>query len=434
MVEADGRVVQVNISPGGVPKLPVAEARVGRLGLEGDGHDHDHVHGGPHRAVALFALEAIERVRSDGHPLRPGGAGENLTTTGIELSLLPVGTRLAIGDGVVLELSSPDNPCDVIKDAFTGGKSGRISILLHPADSRMYARVLAEGIVRPGDPIRLQPPTPDSDAAVHHELDLLDAVERDAWLTLWRAAAAAGDDVRIVERGDLAAAASPTLPGSVFNRAFGIRQIPIALPEVRRLYADAGVAGWVVAAADEAPWAGAQAEDAHGVHAAAIDDVVAPSAAGPAGLEIHAVDLDAEREIGAWVDVLAEAFGTEGGDAAWRRFGRLLARSKGEHAIVAMLDGRLAGAAATFIRRRVGWLGGGAVLPWARGRGIHRALIAERTRRAADAGCRRVTATADLGSTSAANLEAMGIPRIWTRALYRVDPGEIDRAAATMPR
>ena len=43
---SDGRVYRVNISPGGVPKLPVAEARVRRLGLEGDAHDHFRVHGG----------------------------------------------------------------------------------------------------------------------------------------------------------------------------------------------------------------------------------------------------------------------------------------------------------------------------------------------------------------------------------------------------
>ena len=54
----DGRVLQVNISPGGVPKLPVERAWVGELGLGGDRHHHDTVHGGPHRAVALLAIEA----------------------------------------------------------------------------------------------------------------------------------------------------------------------------------------------------------------------------------------------------------------------------------------------------------------------------------------------------------------------------------------
>ncbi|HLO36169.1 MAG TPA: MOSC domain-containing protein, partial [Candidatus Deferrimicrobium sp.] len=164
----DGRVLHVNVSPGGVPKLPVAEARIGRDGLEGDAHAHDAVHGGPHRAVCLFASEAIERVRADGHPgVRPGAAGENLTTAGIELSLLPVGTRLAIGADVVLEISGPANPCDVIKGAFAAGKSGRISILVHPSDSRMYTRVLREGVVRPGDAIRVLPPRSGTEAAVH---------------------------------------------------------------------------------------------------------------------------------------------------------------------------------------------------------------------------------------------------------------------------
>src|SRR5688572_29367807 len=91
-----GRVLQVSISRGGVPKLPIPIARVTTLGLDGDAHREDTVHGGPHRAVCLLAMEAIERMQADGHPIEPGSAGENLTTTGIEWSLLPVGTRARI--------------------------------------------------------------------------------------------------------------------------------------------------------------------------------------------------------------------------------------------------------------------------------------------------------------------------------------------------
>src|SRR5215213_10769158 len=92
---ATGRVLQVNVSPGGVPKQPVVEARIGRDGLEGDGHHHDAVHGGPHRAVCLMAVEAIDRVRADGHPgVVPGAVGENLTTAGFELATLEPGARL----------------------------------------------------------------------------------------------------------------------------------------------------------------------------------------------------------------------------------------------------------------------------------------------------------------------------------------------------
>src|SRR5256885_534393 len=211
----DGRVLQVNISPGGVPKLPVAEASVERDGLVGDRHDHDTVHGGPHRAVSLFAIEAIERVQADGHPgVEPGAVGENLTTEGIELARLPVGTRLAIGADLVLEVSGPANPCDVIKGAFAGGKSGRISILLHPEDSRMYARVLHDGVVRPGDPIRALPPQLGSSAETHRELDLLDSVERDAWLAMWRGGAAGRPGGRLIACGGPGAAGPPPLPRS----------------------------------------------------------------------------------------------------------------------------------------------------------------------------------------------------------------------------
>jgi len=56
---ASGRVLHVNVSAGGVPKLPVEHAWVSRFGLEGDKHREKTVHGGPHRAVCLFGVEVI---------------------------------------------------------------------------------------------------------------------------------------------------------------------------------------------------------------------------------------------------------------------------------------------------------------------------------------------------------------------------------------
>jgi MOSC domain-containing protein YiiM/GNAT superfamily N-acetyltransferase len=423
----NGRVVQVNVSPGGVPKLPVTVARIGRDGLDGDHHDHDHVHGGPHRAVALFALEAIERVRGDGHPgVGPGAVGENLTTRGIELSLLPVGTRLAVGSEVLLEISAPANPCDVIKGAFTAGKSGRISILLHPADSRMYARVLREGSVRPGDAIEVLPARPGTDAAVHRELDLLDAVEGEAWLAMWRAAAAAGLDIRILELGDAIAATSRELPGSDFNRSFGMRLVPIQRPRVEALFRDAGTTGWHVAGVDDPTFAGQTAEDPVGVHVGPIDEALRGANAhssSAARVEIREVDAGDTGDALRWADLFIAGFGVEGALAdAWRRFNPILVGTRGYHQFIAALDGRDVAASAMFLRRRVAWLGGGTVLPEARGRGIQRALIADRVRRAAAGGAHRAMATADVDSRSAANLEAFGLGRIWTRATYRVDP------------
>ena len=423
-----GRVVQVNLSGGGVPKRAVDQARVGRLGLDGDAHHHDTVHGGPHRAVCLFATEAIERVRADGHVgVGPGAVGENLTTEGIELARLAVGARLQVGEQVVLEISGPADPCDVIKGAFTAGKSGRISILLHPDDSRMYARVLAEGEVRPGDAIRVLPPLDESDASVHRQLDLLDSVDRTAWLALWHAAAEAGYDVRILDRGDMAGAASPDLPGSVFNRVFGMRQVPNQRQRMEALFRDAGVSGWLVVGVDEPDVNGQPLDSPVGVHTATMTDVLdrverSGGAVPVPGLEIRRVDPDDSADVARWAELFIEGFEVDEPIAdAWRRFTPFLVRSRGQQQFIGCLHDRDVAASAMFNRRRVAWLGAGTVLPEARGHGIQRALIADRVVRGAAAGSLRVMATADVESVSAANLEALGIGRIWTRALARVD-------------
>src|SRR5919112_508969 len=255
----DGRVLQVNISPGGVPKQPVERARVGPLGLDGDRHRHDTVHGGPHRAVALLGIEAIERIQADGHPIEPGSVGENLTTVGIELARLPVGTRLAIGESLVLELSGPANPCDVIKDSFRNGKSGRISILTHPSDSRMYARTLVDGEVRPGDEIRVLPPTADSRAALQSTLERIDVAVVDWTLDLWEVAGRSGFDVSIASSGELAIAASTELRSTAFNRALGHRMLPNLTDRMVDFFRRAGTTGWIVAI--EPPWPGAEADE-----------------------------------------------------------------------------------------------------------------------------------------------------------------------------
>ena len=66
-----GRIVQISISLGGVPKTAVPEARVTALGLDGDAHrDREH-HGGPERAVRRYAMEAIARPRVEGHDIVP---------------------------------------------------------------------------------------------------------------------------------------------------------------------------------------------------------------------------------------------------------------------------------------------------------------------------------------------------------------------------
>lgn len=251
--EATGRVLQVNVSPGGVPKRPVAQAWVGRFGLEGDGHAEPTEHGGPHRAVCLFGIEAIRRLAAEGHPIAPGSCGENLTTEGIELGSLPVGTRLAVGERLVLELSKPVTPCKTIAGSFVDGRFARISPELHPLDARMYARVLVEGPVRPGDPIRILPPLPESDAVAHLLLDRIEAVERFADRERWQAAARLGWPIEIVDDGELAMAVSTALPEPAFNWVDGLRTLPHLLDRIVERVKGVGGRAWLPVDGDGLP-------------------------------------------------------------------------------------------------------------------------------------------------------------------------------------
>ncbi len=150
------RIVQLNTSPGGVPKLPVAGASVELLGLGGDGH-HYHSHGGRNRAVVLFGLEQIERLRADGHPIAPGAIGENVTTAGLDYRTLRVGDRLRLGASVVLRLTGYADPCSKIAGAFADGDVSRVLEVKHRGMSRVTACVLTTGELTPGDPIEVLP-------------------------------------------------------------------------------------------------------------------------------------------------------------------------------------------------------------------------------------------------------------------------------------
>lgn len=151
MTPASGRgvVARINVSPtGGVPKLAVGAALVTTTGVAGDRQNDLEHHGGPDRAVSLFALERIDALAAEGHPIAPGTTGENLTVAGLDWSTLGAGSRLAVGDDVILEITGPAPPCTTIADSFVDGAFKRISHKLHPGWSRLYARVLREGLVR----------------------------------------------------------------------------------------------------------------------------------------------------------------------------------------------------------------------------------------------------------------------------------------------
>jgi MOSC domain-containing protein YiiM/SAM-dependent methyltransferase len=154
---SNGVVVAVNTSPGGVPKRPIGRGRIGWRGVEGDAHSKpEPIHGTPEQAICLLAVEAIERIRADGHQAFPGAYGENLTLAGLDWNGLRRGDRLRIGDdGPLLLLTDYATPCDTQERWFVDGRIGRISARRHPEDARWYASVLEVGDVEPGDVVRL---------------------------------------------------------------------------------------------------------------------------------------------------------------------------------------------------------------------------------------------------------------------------------------
>ena len=147
--------MQLNISRGGVPKTAVAVARVTASGLDGDGHRDQEHHGGPERAVCLYALEAVRGLQAEGHDVAPGTLGENVTVEGLDWETVGPGARLLLGDGVLLEVTRYTTPCTTIMRVFRDGEYSRVSHKRHPGWSRVYARVLRGGVLRPGDAVRV---------------------------------------------------------------------------------------------------------------------------------------------------------------------------------------------------------------------------------------------------------------------------------------
>ena len=150
-----GRIHQINVSGGGVPKRPIPVGFVTRNGLAGDGHAKPGIHGGPSRALSLYSLEQLRALAGEGHPIEPGAAGENLTIAGLDWPRIEPGMRLRLGTEVEVAITSHAEPCRTIAGCFSDGRFRRLSHLAHPGHARLYAEVLREGVIRPGDPVEL---------------------------------------------------------------------------------------------------------------------------------------------------------------------------------------------------------------------------------------------------------------------------------------
>ena len=138
-------LVQVNISSGGMPKSPVLIAHVLTDGVSGDWQRNRKVHGGPDRAICIYSEELYDQLRNAGVDVNNGDVGENFTTKGIDLQKLATGDRLTVGADCVIELTGVRVPCHQLKKwdmelpELIVGRSG------------WMAKVITEGVVRPGD-------------------------------------------------------------------------------------------------------------------------------------------------------------------------------------------------------------------------------------------------------------------------------------------
>ena len=149
-MQRTGVIHQLNVSSGGVPKWPIAEARVDAAGLEGDKQADRGRHGGPDRALSLYSFECIQVLRAEGHSIAAGSAGENVTLSGIDWRAMVPEARIRLGDDALIEITDYAAPC--LKNArwFSDGDFKRLDQLAHPGFSRVCARVLQEGLLRPG--------------------------------------------------------------------------------------------------------------------------------------------------------------------------------------------------------------------------------------------------------------------------------------------
>lgn len=140
-----GKVKAVNISSTkGVVKNPIEKGyfKVDH-GLEGDAHA-----GNWHRQVSLLASESADKVRAAGLEIEDGKFAENITTEGIELFTLPVGTKLKIGESVqeVTQIGKECHTGCAIKQA--------VGECVMPKEG-IFTKVIVSGIVKPGDSIEV---------------------------------------------------------------------------------------------------------------------------------------------------------------------------------------------------------------------------------------------------------------------------------------
>ncbi|KGK81073.1 MULTISPECIES: MOSC domain-containing protein [unclassified Clostridium] len=140
------KVISINISEKkGVIKNPIEKGFFKKdFGLEGDAHG-----GNWHRQVSLLAEESIDKMKELGlSELTPGVFAENITTKGIILYTLPIGTKLKIGE-VVMEVTQ------IGKECHSGCQISKITGKCIMPREGIFARILEQGYIQAGDEVKI---------------------------------------------------------------------------------------------------------------------------------------------------------------------------------------------------------------------------------------------------------------------------------------
>jgi len=140
----DGRIVAVSISVRkGVKKTNINQGRL----IENFGFEYDAHAGDWHRQVSLLAMESINKIREKGLNVNPGDFAENITTEGLQIWELPVGTYLKIGEQALTEVTQIGKVCHSRCAIFR-----QVGDCVMPREG-IFVRVLKGGSIRPGDRI-----------------------------------------------------------------------------------------------------------------------------------------------------------------------------------------------------------------------------------------------------------------------------------------
>jgi MOSC domain-containing protein YiiM len=141
-----GKIIAVSVSlKKGVKKTNIISGKLlENYGLENDAHAGDW-----HRQVSLLALESIAKIRAKGLDVNPGDFAENITTEGIRLWELPVGTRMKLGEDALLEVTQIGKECHDRCAIFH-----QVGDCVMPREG-IFVRVIAEGKVKPGNVVQV---------------------------------------------------------------------------------------------------------------------------------------------------------------------------------------------------------------------------------------------------------------------------------------